>query len=432
MWIRIHPPRRLTLSPARVPVSRYVGQERGDPIVGKRSERSLIFEEERGALISRGQRSAEGLFNLPCVRDGVPAIRSLQPRGPRRQGDGRRGRIGVLTLTVLVVAMAVASATGPWTAFSQTLGATNGTEVSGDVATTPSSPATTGTHSANPSQVTAGAPPVSVDSLITPRIVPLDLPGPHPAAWGSEGLPPGIPALLPAGSDPVTPCDVVNPAVGGQSLLAAGCVGHDEPSLSFYSDLSGSGGNLSWNATLPEDASPTQNQSDLYAAAWLGLVVSDPAGWLGQCYVEIQFYPDFSWATPGTSTPGVWAGAAVGWQVDPATGAVDTCYYSPLYVDGSSGDGYFSMAQGDSFQLALLGWTGDPQGEQVWINDTSNAVDSQVTLYNSTGGFPLDPAYSANDVQNALLWTTGGELPVLLRLRDRSERKSRRRDEQLV
>jgi hypothetical protein len=195
-------------------------------------------------------------------------------------------------------------------------------------------------------------------------------------------------------------------------LLPASCVGHDEPSLSFYSNVPGSGGNISWNGTLPEDASPTQNQSDLYAAAWFGLVVADPSSWLGQCYVEIQLYPDFNWSNPGTSTNGEWSGAAVGWQIDPTTGTVDTCYYSPLYLHGVSSDGYFEMAQGDSFQLRLLGWAGNPHGERAWLNDSTSGAASQVTLFNATGNFPLDPAYSANDVQNALLWTTGGELPA--------------------
>jgi hypothetical protein len=217
-------------------------------------------------------------------------------------------------------------------------------------------------------------------------------------------LPPGLPSLGPAGAGPIDPCDTVAPGVNGQSLLAPGCVGHDEPSLSFYSNLAGSGGNLTWNATLPVDASPSENQSDLYAAAWFGLVVADPASWFGQCYVEIQLYPDFSWSHPDTSTAGVWSGAAVGWQVDPTDGMVDTCYYQTF-----SG---FSMNQGDSLQLRLLGWPDDPQGERFWLNDTSSGHGARGTLYNSTGNFPLDPAYSANDVENALLWSTGGELPA--------------------
>ena len=316
---------------------------------------------------------------------------------------------------MVVVAMAVASATASWAILSGNSGALSmdNARSTGSPASIPSSAVESLTgRSAGSGELGASAGTSLPTSWVSPRIVPLDLPGPHPATWGSEGLPPGLPSVLPPPTAPVKPCDAVRPAPGGQASLPSGCVGHDEPSLSLYSDVPGSGGNLSWSATLPEDGSPTQNQSDLYSAVWFGLVVSDPASWLGQCYVEIQLYPDFNWSTPATSSSGVWSGAAVGWQVDPSSGAVDTCFYSPLYIHGVSSNGYFSMTQGDSFHLRLLGWNGSPLGESVWINDSTTGVGSQVTLYNQSGGFPLDPAYSANDVANALLWTTGGELPA--------------------
>jgi hypothetical protein len=181
--------------------------------------------------------------------------------------------------------------------------------------------------------------------------------------------------------------------------------------MSFYSNAAGSGGNVSWNVTLPEDQSATANQSDLYAAAWFGLVVSDPAGWLGQCYIEIQLYPDFNWNFPSTTVSGNWSGAVVGWQVNPASGAVDTCFYTPLYVTGHPGD-YFSMNQGDNLSLRLFGWTKDPTGENVTLTDATSGVTASVNLFNATGGFPLDPAYLTNAFASSLLWTTGGQLPI--------------------
>ena len=60
------------------------------------------------------------------------------------------------------------------------------------------------------------------------------------------------------------------------------CPSHDQATLSFYSVLPGSAGNLTWNFTLPTDRGATQNQSNLYSAAWIGLVLSDPNGWMGE------------------------------------------------------------------------------------------------------------------------------------------------------
>jgi hypothetical protein len=204
----------------------------------------------------------------------------------------------------------------------------------------------------------------------------------------------------------------VNPSVGGQSILPSSCVGHDEPTIGFYSDSPGSGGNVTWNGSLPSDQSATQNQSDLYATAFFGLVVSDPASWLGQCYVEVQLYPDFSWSQPDTSTAGVWSGAVVGWQVDPVTGAIDTCFYEPLVLNGVPTDGYLELTQGDNFSFFASGWTTDPTGETIALTDLTSGAVAKATLYNSTGGFPLDPAYGTNSVAGALLWSAGGQLPI--------------------
>jgi hypothetical protein len=392
---RSHPPQALRpasilKNPARSRVDTHPGPS---PLADLPNEGSLISRS--GAVRSTGGVRATGV--------------SLRPTPPPGRAGRHRRSAWVVGLTLLVVVVAVSSATGPWTSFTSPASLSTGvTPVAPGTLVAPTPPLAAGDAALAPVTGSSGD---AVSSKVVPHVVPLNLPGPHPTAWGPDGLPPGNPALLPPSLEPSTPCYALNPAPVPQTLLPTGCGAHDEPSLNFYSDLPGSGGNVSWNATLPVDGSPTQNQSDLYAAAWFGIVVSDPASWFGQCYVEIQFYPDFNWSTPTTSTYGDWSGAAVGWQVDPATGAVDTCYYSPLYVHGLSGDGYFGMSQGDSFQLRLLGWTGETGGEQAWINDTTSGAASHLTLYNSTADLPLDPAYSANDVQNALLWTPGGGLP---------------------
>ncbi len=310
--------------------------------------------------------------------------------------------------TGIVLGLLLASAMGLLGSISPGPGATSAP---------PGSPASriaqTVTNAATLSAGASGSVAETLGASVTPHYTTLDLPGPHASAWGPSDQPPGNPFALNGPSVSVAPCYAISPSAGGgQPLVPSNCVGHDEPSLSFYSDTPGSGGNVTWNATLPQDVGATQNQSDLYAAASFGLVVSDPAAYLDQCYIEVQLYPDFSWNHPSTTVLGAWSGAVVGWQIDPLTGAVDTCFYAPLAQTGPDSAPFFQMTQGDSFVLKLVGWNGDPAGENVSIHDLTTGTSTSTNLYNSSGDFPLDPAYAANDVPGALLWGSGGQLPI--------------------
>ncbi|HZY91396.1 MAG TPA: hypothetical protein VFG07_01275, partial [Thermoplasmata archaeon] len=79
-------------------------------------------------------------------------------------------------------------------------------------------------------------------------------------------------------SNPIAPsgsCFGIWPP-GGQEYYANGCYGHDEPGIQFYSTLPGSGGNVTWNVTLPIGRNSSATQSDLYTAIWFGMTLSDP------------------------------------------------------------------------------------------------------------------------------------------------------------
>jgi hypothetical protein len=263
------------------------------------------------------------------------------------------------------------------------------------------------------------------------RLGRLHLPGPHPAAWGASAIPPGAPyaagATLPNGGALVPTASGLNNSwnnsdcaglwpdgwgsANSQSKYVSGCYGHDEPGIEFYSDLPGSGGNVSWNITLPIDRSPTDQQGDLYVAIWFGLTLSDPYSWLHQCFLELQFYPDQSWTTyPADNN---WIAAAVAWQIEAVNGYENPCVYSPLYLDGTNGASYLNMQGGDGVTVQLTGWAGDPAGEQILIDDHKNDERSTLYLYNSSASLPLDPAYATNSYENSLEWTPGGEFPVV-------------------
>jgi len=278
------------------------------------------------------------------------------------------------------------------------------------------------------------APSRSPPSAPSLRLGSFEVPGPHPAAWGPSGTPPGAEALGRV-LDPLGPSGTGtqssdNRSCAGlwpwgtndsnsQSYYAPGCTGADEPGIGFYSALPGSGGNVTWNATLPMDRSPTQNQSDLYDAVWFGLTLSDQLGWMHQCFLELQFYPDelFTDHTPqdpNWTVNGRWTAAAVAWQIDDATGMEDPCFYQDLYNGtATSGPSYFNMTEGDRLSISMNGWMGSPYGENVTVRDLTENQASVVHLWDAVGNYPLDPAYSANDVDNGIQWTTGGEYPVL-------------------
>jgi hypothetical protein len=284
------------------------------------------------------------------------------------------------------------------------------------------------------------ATPSSLGSAGQPRGVVFNAPGPRPASWGPSGAPPGWQALpgatartsaggwtgggngtasnwdnrFCAGIWPGFPTPSGNP----QGTYASGCYGHDEPGIEFYSNLPGSGGNISWNVTLPVDRSATLNQSNLYSAIWFGMTLSDPAAWLGQCFLELQFYPDQTFYNPGPLAPndtvnGAWVGAAVAWQIEASNGYENPCFYEPLYLNGLPGPAFLNMTQGDNIVVTMTGSTTSTTGEKLVIKDQTNGQSSTIVLYNSTGGFPLNPAYATNSYEGGLDWTPGGEYPVV-------------------
>jgi hypothetical protein len=265
----------------------------------------------------------------------------------------------------------------------------------------------------------AATPPTTAPGRWTTPHVAFQAPGPHPQSWGSR-TPPGAPT-------PVNPADgIVDgvnwsqleqrcygvwPTRGGQAQYYPSCYGHDEPGLAPYSNLAGSGGNVTWLVTLPIDRSPTHNQSNLYSAVWFGMTLNDPYAWMNQCFLELQFYPDSSWSVATGTVEGTWVAAAVAWQIEASTGAENPCFYAPLMLDGTPGS-YFAMTQGDAINVTMTGWTGSAIGENLTITDATSGAVSTLTLYNVSGNYPLDPAYSTNSWSNSLWWTPGGETPV--------------------
>jgi hypothetical protein len=208
-------------------------------------------------------------------------------------------------------------------------------------------------------------------------------------------------------------CDGPWPAFAGETPYALGCPGRDQAIAGFYSPLAGGAGNVSVQLTLPSDRGPTQNQSDLYRALWLGLVLADPHAWLGECLVEIRFQPDATWnTTTGVldSAPNLWAGSLVGWQFDPATGAEDTCVEEPMTAT-SGASGYLLLTGGDVLNITTVGWVGAANGESITVADTTSGATSVLRGLVADGS-PLDPAYSSSTVTDAFSGSAAQLPPV--------------------
>jgi hypothetical protein len=200
------------------------------------------------------------------------------------------------------------------------------------------------------------------------------------------------------------PCDGPWPAFAATFPGPLGCVGRDQAIAGFYSDVAGAAGNVSMQLTLPVDRSPTANQSDLYRALWVGLALSDPNAWMGECFLELRFQPDASWnlTAGGSATmPNNWTGTLVGWEFNPSTAAVAACADQPLYLTSGGTGTYLVLEGGDILNITTSGWFGDAVGETISVADTTTGATSTVTGVNDHGA-PLDPAYPTADVLDAL------------------------------
>jgi hypothetical protein len=142
------------------------------------------------------------------------------------------------------------------------------------------------------------------------------------------------------------------------------------------------------------------------------MTLTAPSAWMDECAFELQFYPDSSWTEPRTTVNGNWVAAAVGWQVEASTGIVDPCFYSPLYNQAGTGGHFLNMTQGDTVTVTMTGWQDSPFGENLSVHDLTDHESSSMTLFNQTGDYPLNPAYSTNSWSDSLLWAPDGAPPV--------------------
>jgi hypothetical protein len=178
-------------------------------------------------------------------------------------------------------------------------------------------------------------------------------------------------------------------------------VGHDEPSMLFYSNKAGSGNHLRYVLTLPKDPSashPTQPGKsyafELSGAEWLGMAMCDTQSYpeqvstcppdsnknildptvspkhVGQAYMELQFYPPgwIQWPT---------------WQV--AVGASScnpTMWCAALNIDSLS----LNPVSGQTNNTACLNTVGEEYVNFAFITKNGKSTGPANPIDATTGG----------------------------------------------
>ena len=190
---------------------------------------------------------------------------------------------------------------------------------------------------------------------------------------------------------PYMACTDLHGPDGGRFYDNGWYIGHDEPSIQFFSKTPNSGNNMVWEITLPkQDPTPTQSGSsiatfELTPAVWLSLDLCDPNSYpqnackpdsdsntgtglstdAGSAVLELQFYPP-GWG-PQISCTG--------------PGAHSTQWYAALTIDSLECNYNFAVCNAnceEPLNFAFLQDNGIPTGpaapgEQNNASFTSNS-----------------------------------------------------------
>jgi hypothetical protein len=222
-------------------------------------------------------------------------------------------------------------------------------------------------------------------------------------------------------------------------------VGHDEPSMLFYSNRPGSGNDSTYNLILPTQPTAVPDPAgrtsatwdfQLHPAFWFGMIICNPDSWPnqtktcvpnsdtnikplaqapGQAFLELQFYPP-GWF-PTSCTAKRWCVAMVIWSLaeDPINGTVlnSTCtsqiggleYPNLAYLTKSgkptgppnpidlNGDSFtvtndwLLMNQGDRLTVSIHD---SPNGFQTVVHDLTTQTTGSMTASAANGFGTVD------------------------------------------
>lgn len=190
----------------------------------------------------------------------------------------------------------------------------------------------------------------------------------------------------------------------------ANCTGHDEPELDPVSALAGSAQDLTWTVILP--SSGANLVSDNGPTFWFGGTVTDPKSLFGQSFVELQFYPDAivqSCSQDGgfqvKFAPNTFTVCSPVWRLT-STGQKgmfhETAAFNSMLTDGSGSNEPLTMHAGDTIAIHWF-ITSAADGFHVTVTDVTTGGSGTIVLNSSDSG-PLMPAFSTQQIGNALGW----------------------------
>jgi hypothetical protein len=197
-----------------------------------------------------------------------------------------------------------------------------------------------------------------------------------------------------------------------------GCTGHDEPELDPVSSARGSAQNLSWRVVLPADGS--RPVSSVGPTFWFGGTVKDtnPAKIGGEGFLELQFYPDSftTRCTPGGGfrlkhEPDVYTACSPVWTLAERNGhIIEPAAFNGMLMNAAS-SGPFVMHARDIVDVHI--WAPSPHvSYQEQVADETSGETSSVLVLNSPSDGSLSPAFSRQEIGNALDWGGVWDTPM--------------------
>jgi hypothetical protein len=200
---------------------------------------------------------------------------------------------------------------------------------------------------------------------------------------------------------------------GGSVWYTSGCSGHDEPELDPVSSLSGSARDLAWTAILPSDGSVPV--SAVGPTFWWGGTVTDPNphALFHQAFLEVQFYPDAlvnNCSSDGgfnvRNVPDDFTVCTPVWQVSDKSGG-ENAAFNAMLTDASVG-GPLVMHGGDVITIHFF-MASPNDGWHITVADRTTGHSGTVVLDSGYG--PLQPAFSTQQIGNALGWGIVDDTP---------------------
>lgn len=214
-----------------------------------------------------------------------------------------------------------------------------------------------------------------------------------------------------------------SPSSQGQSLCighhpqediwyTGSCTGHDEPEIDPLSSHPGSAQDLTWTIVLPTDN--TTAVDAVGPTFWIGGTVTDPNSRYGQAFLELQFYPNSfvnNCAAGGgfnvSFAPGIYTVCSPVWEVS-KTGNSESAAFNAMLTDSVSG-GPLIMHAGDTITDHQY-VTPAADGMHITVTNLTTGHSGTIVL-NSHADGPLMPAYSTQQLGNALGWGLVDDAP---------------------